>query len=142
MNDTVITQKNVPFNAIPGEIKSFLESLLADAGMTTLDEQTREEMVKELYVRLDHYLTNTIIENMPPAHLEEFVKMNESKKSMDEVQEFLISKMPDAQGVFVKAFDDFRNLYLSSVNLNRDKDEPEINHTPLQNDENKDNTVN
>ncbi len=124
MNDTKDSQQNPAlFSSISPEIKSFLESLLSDAGMTTLDDETREEMVKELYVRLDHYLTNTIIENMPPEHLEEFVKMNESKKSMEEMQQFLTSKMPDAKGVFVKAFDDFRNMYLANVNLSRDKEE-------------------
>lgn len=123
MNDTNDPQqKSSQFSNIPAEIKSFLEALLADAGITTIDDETRDEMVKELYVRLDHYLTNTIIENMPRENIEEFIKMNETKKSMEEMQKFLMDKMPNAQGVFVKAFDDFRNMYLANVNASRDKE--------------------
>jgi hypothetical protein len=120
-NDSV--QNHTPLVTIPTEIRAFLESLLADAGMTVLDDTTREEMLKELYLRLDNHLTNTIVEHMPQEHLEEFIMMNQAKKPTQEVQQFLISKMPDAQGVFVKAFDDFRNTYLANVNLGRDKED-------------------
>lgn len=99
---------------IPQEIRSFLESLIQDAKMI-LDEGMKEEMIKELYARLDSFITTSIIDNLPPENLEEFIKINEEKKSQSEIEQFLKDKMPNAQDVFAKAFADFRALYLGNV---------------------------
>ncbi len=104
---------------IPSDIKAFLESLLNDAGMQTLDQPMREEMVKELYVRLDQHMTATIIDKLPAEYLEAFIKMGEEKKSMVEIQQFLTDKMPNAQEVFARAFADFRETYLGGVTTSR-----------------------
>ncbi|MBI2622802.1 MAG: hypothetical protein HYW64_01780 [Candidatus Levybacteria bacterium] len=104
---------------IPQEVRGFLESLLTDAGMTTLDETMREEMIKELYSRLDHFLTSKIIEVMPPEHLDEFIKLNEEKKSREEIEAYLKDKIPNSQEVFTKAFAEFRDLYLGNVAVAR-----------------------
>lgn len=104
---------------IPAEVKNYLESLLQDAGMTTLDADMKEEMVKELYVRLDNYLTSTIINNLPPENMEEFIKMNEEKKSQAEIELYLKDKVPNAQDIFAQAFMEFRDLYLGNVTVAR-----------------------
>lgn len=106
-----------PQSNIPSEIRNYLEGLLEDANMTTLDDNMREEMIKELYARLDVFITTAIVENMPPEHMETFIKMNEEKKSKEEVEEFLKEKMPNAQEVFAKAFVDFRSHYLGSTTV-------------------------
>lgn len=103
---------------IPAEIKSFLESLIQDANMT-LDDITKEEMIKELYARLDSYLTTVIVDNLPAEYLEAFMKMNEEKKSKEEINAFLTEKLPNAQEVFTSAFADFRQLYLNNVTVAR-----------------------
>jgi hypothetical protein len=97
---------------IPAEVRAFIESLLTDAGMPDIDETMREEMVKEIYARLDNYLTSVIIDNMPPEHLEEFTKMNEEGRTREEIERFTKEKMPNCEQVFAQAFSDFRQLYL------------------------------
>lgn len=72
-------------------------------------------MIKELYARLDNYLTSVIVDNMPPEHLDEFIKLNEEKKSREEVEGFLKGKMTNSAEVFARAFADFRELYLGNV---------------------------
>lgn len=112
---------------IPNDVRSFLESLLQDAGMTTLDDTMREEMIKELFVRLDSYITSVIVDNMPAEHLDEFIKLNEDKKPREEIEAFLKDKMPNAQDMFAKAFMEFRDLYLDNVAVARNapsKQEP------------------
>lgn len=104
---------------IPQEIRNFLDGLLKDAGMTTLDDQMREEMIKELYARLDNFITTAIIDTLPPEHLDEFIKLNEDKKPQVEIEQFLKDKMPNSQEVFSNAFSDFRSLYLGNVNAAR-----------------------
>ena len=104
---------------IPSEVRTFLEGLLQDAGMTTLDDQMREEMVKELYARLDSYITSVIVDNLPAEYLDAFIKMNEEKKPKAEIEQFLKEKMSNATEVLAKAFADFRGLYLSNVTATR-----------------------
>src|SRR3989344_268045 len=62
---------------IPPDVRSFLEGLLTDAGMTSLDDEMREEMLKELYGRLDNHLSATIIDNLPPENLDEFIEFRD-----------------------------------------------------------------
>ena len=74
---------------IQPEIKTFLESILTDAGMTALDNDMHEEMLKELYARLDNFLVGIIIDNMPADKLEAFTKLNEENKPKEEIEKFV-----------------------------------------------------
>ncbi len=105
---------------IPEEIRGYLDSLLKDAGMTSLDAEMHEEMIKELYVRLDNFITTTIIDKLPPEHLEEFVKMNEDLKPQSEIEQYLKENMPNSQDVLSQAFIDFRDLYLGKTSVARE----------------------
>ena len=104
---------------IDPQVRTYIEGLLQDAGMTSVDDAMREEMIKELYVRLDTYLASVIAENLPPQHFDEFIKMNEEKKSKQEVETFLKDKVPSIDQVFAKAFADFRAMYLGNVAVAR-----------------------
>lgn len=103
---------------IPQEIRSFLEGLLIDANMTLTDSM-REEMIRELYVRLDNFITGIIIDTLPSDHLDTFLKMNEEKKPQSEIEAFLKEKMPNYQEVFRNAFTQFRDLYLGNIATSR-----------------------
>src|SRR5438105_4710487 len=94
---------------IPQEIRGFLESLLSDSGMV-LDDETKEGMLKELFARLDSYLTSVIVEKLPTDDIEAFIKMNEEKKPKEEIEAFLKEKLPNSAEVMTNAFIDFRNL--------------------------------
>ncbi len=97
---------------IPKEIRDYLENLLKDAQMTPLDEEMHEEMIMQLYRRLDTFLNATIMNHLPPKHMDAFIKINEEKKSQAEIEQFLKENMPNAQDVFAQAFVDFRKTYL------------------------------
>lgn len=100
---------------IPPDMRTYITNLLNDAGISNLDEELREAMIKEVYERLDQYITSVIVEHMQPEHVDEFIRMNEEKKPQEEVQKFLLEKIPNAQEVMTKAFTDFRELYLGKV---------------------------
>lgn len=104
---------------IPQEVRSFLEGILQDANMATLNDAMRGEMINELFARLDSYMTSVIVDKMPPEHLDKFIKMNEEKKSRGEIEAFLKEKMPNTQDVLTRAFMDFREMYLSNVSIAR-----------------------
>lgn len=128
--DNTQSQNNTKLE-IPPEVRSFLEGLLADANMTTLDDSMREEMVNELFARLDSYMTSVIVEKMPPEYLDEFIKINEEKKPREEIEAFLKAKMPNAQDVLTRAFMDFREMYLSNVTIARNAPAAEAASAPL-----------
>lgn len=109
---------------IPEEVKPYLEGLLADAGITPVDEKMQEDMMKELYVRLDNFLASAILDNMPPEHLEAFIQLNEKHVSKEEVEGFLQEHLPNTKEVFAKAFVEFRDLYLGNTAL--------VNHAPRE----------
>jgi len=109
---------NQPLQIQP-DIRAFLESILDDAGMKTLEQDMREEMVRELFARLDQYITAVITQSLPPQYLDDFIKISDEKKSMAEIQQFLKDKLTNPEEVFTKAFADFRSMYLSNVTLAR-----------------------
>lgn len=129
MDSQTATQQTNDQLAIPTEIRNFLDGLLQDAGMTTLDADMREEMIKELYTRLDSFLTSTIVNNLPAENIDEFIKMNEEKRSQAEIESYLKDKMPDAEDVFAKAFMEFRDLYLGNVVVARNAPAENNNQT-------------
>ena len=119
MDDQNTQQQNNQLT-IPQEVRTYLEAMLQDAGMTMEDDDMKEEMIKELYLRLDAYITSVVATALPKMHLDEFIKMNEEKKSREEIEKFLIDNMPHSKEVFAKAFADFRQLYLGNVKKARE----------------------
>jgi hypothetical protein len=75
----------------------------------------REEMIKELFARLDNFITATLVEKLSPEDTESFIKMNEEKKSKEEIEKFLQEKLPNAGETMTNAFMEFRDLYLGNV---------------------------
>ncbi len=104
---------------IPADIKGFLQSLIDDAGMTFVDQSMHDEMLKELFVRLDHFITLKILDNLEPEQTETFIRMNEEKKSKEAIEQFLRDKIPNAQGVMTEALIEFRDKYLGNVAIAR-----------------------
>lgn len=104
---------------IPQDIRAFLESLLQDANILNLDDAAKEEMIKQLFVRLDNFMLTTIVESLPSDKLDEFTKMSESGKSKEELEAYLKANIPNAEEVFSRAMLSFRDLYLGNVALGK-----------------------
>lgn len=102
---------------IPPEVIKFLDNLLAEANVTPIDETMREQLLLELYSRLDNFITTTIMENMPPEKLDEFIKLNEEKAPREQLDKYMRENMPDSGAVFAKAFVDFRDIYLGNAGV-------------------------
>ena len=112
---------------IPQDIRAFLESLLQDANMTTLDDQAREEMIKQLFVRLDNFMLTTIMEALPGEKLEEFTKMSEEGKDRTELEAYLKANIPNAEEVFARAMLTFRDMYLGNVAVGKEAPQQKTN---------------
>lgn len=117
LTEVILMDNTTSYNIadIPQEIKEFLEELLRDANMTALDEKMHDDMIMELYTRLDDYMIGTITDKLPKDKMEEFTKMAEEGKGREELQEYLKNNIADTTEVFANAMIDFRNLYLGAV---------------------------
>jgi hypothetical protein len=89
-----------------------------------------EEMVKELFARFDNYMTSSIVENLKEEDMEEFIKMGNEQKPKEEIEKFIIEKIPNAQEVFSTAMIDFRNIYLGNVMASRKTESESKNINP------------
>lgn len=98
---------------IPPEIQAYLESLIQEANVPVFDDKQKQELVRYLFDRLDKFLAAKIVENMKPEDTETFIKMNEDKKSREEIDAFIKEHMQNPQEVFTRAFVDFRDFYLT-----------------------------
>ena len=85
--------------------------------METLEDDMRAEMEKELFARLETYITSRIVETMPVDKLDAFVDMNEQGKPQEEIDAYIQENIPNAQQFFADVFLEFRDMYLSNVAL-------------------------
>lgn len=118
MDNSALNQQ-APVDQIPPSIKTFLEGILDDANMSNVDPQMREEMIKELFLRLDNFMLTTIVESLPPEKLDEFTKMSDNGGSRDQLENYLKENVPNATEVFARAMIAFRDTYLGNVNASR-----------------------
>ncbi len=118
--DNTASATRYGINELPADIRNFLDEVLRDANITSLDQKTHDDMIVELYLRLDDYMLGTITEKLPEENMEEFTKMAEAGKSREELQQYLQTYIPNATELFANAMIDFRNLYLSNVDKARE----------------------
>lgn len=114
-----ITPDAQPADSMPAEIRSFLERLLTDAGVTTSDAAGRERLLQGLFQKLDGYIIDTVVESLPAEKLDEFTAFIQQHPSRDELNDYLSRELPNAQDVFVSAFAGFREAYLAAVTATR-----------------------
>lgn len=107
---------------IPDEASKFLNALLDETGLSLTDD-VREDMVKELYIKLDGLLTARIIDTLPDDKVDAFLDMQEKNSSPDEIQQFVQTNLPNASDLFTAVLTEFRDMYLTNVDIARaDKD--------------------
>ncbi|OGE31693.1 hypothetical protein A2631_00925 [Candidatus Daviesbacteria bacterium RIFCSPHIGHO2_01_FULL_44_29] len=106
---------------LPQEVRVFLESIIEDAGIATLEGQMRDDLIEELYTRLDTFILSRIVEKLTPDQLKVFTKMAEDGKSRQELEEYLKENIPNAVESFAEAMMEFRELYLGNIEDSRDE---------------------
>lgn len=108
-------------NQVPAEIRIFLESILQDAGIRDLDDKTHQQMLQELFTRLDNYILMAISDSLPADKLEIFTRMAENKASPEQMKSYLQENIPNSTELFAQAMLDFRDYYLSGMDKAQEK---------------------
>jgi hypothetical protein len=70
---------------IPPEVTIILRKVLEDAGLKSLARKLCYEQLRELHDRLDVLMFDEILTYLPARHLDAFVKMNDEKRSREDI---------------------------------------------------------
>jgi hypothetical protein len=97
-----------PSMQIPPEVTAILGKVLEDAGLKSPDKKLCNEQLRDFHDRLDVVMFDEILTYLPAKHLNTFVKMNDEKKSREEIDKFLEKNMPNSDQVFAGALAKFR----------------------------------
>lgn len=95
----------------PPDLRTYLEGILADAGMTDLTADLREGMIQELARSLNVFMISEILEHMPARYHEAFARLHEENRPQTEINRFIEEHMPNARQVFAEIFEKFRRQY-------------------------------
>lgn len=100
----------------PEEINTYLDNLLDSIGLAYMDSAEKKVLIRELFVRLDKFLTLKLLDHLPTEKLEELAGFMDQNPSREEVNKYIKSIVPDAQEVFRKAFIEFPEMFYKSFN--------------------------
>jgi hypothetical protein len=86
--------------------------MLSDAGMDTMPANVQEQMLSDLYARLEDWVFGYVLKNLNDDEITKYREMVEAGASQEDLQKFLDEKIPNAKEVFAQAMLDFRKSYL------------------------------
>jgi hypothetical protein len=81
---------------------------------TEITNEVREELRKDLFLRLDNFVIARILEALSEKDLFSFEKLVKEGKSREELRQFAAKHIPDFTNFLTDAFLEFRMVYLSS----------------------------
>ena len=101
--------------AIPVEIRTYLEGIIEEADILIFDEQDKEEILLDMYGQLNQFLIQKILEVLPEEKIDAFIALDEEQKGAQDIESFLSTAIPNAKDVLAQTFDNFRNTYLETI---------------------------
>lgn len=118
--DTKQTQKI----EIPDDIRIYLQAILEEADALILDQEVWEQLLGTMYVQLDQFLTTKLLEKLPNDKLEAFLDLDQEKDlNPEKMQKFVDENVPNSKELFVEAFKEFRDMYLTNIANERNAEE-------------------
>ncbi len=97
-------------------VQDFLKAMMVDAGLDTLPANVQDQMLSDLYARLEDWMFGHVLSVLNDEQLTEYRELLESKASQEKLEEFLNKHVPNAADVFAAAMLDFRKSYLGLEN--------------------------
>lgn len=92
------------------------EGLLAEKGMTDLEDDVKAEMVKDLVERMTEFVNRAILGALPEDKMAELnEKIEKDEASLEVVNQLVADSGIDANDVTTKALEKFREIYLGKT---------------------------
>ncbi len=90
-------------------------ALLAEKGITDLDEDTEKDMVKDLVERETEFINRAVFEKLSAEQLDELDKIiDEGGDAEAKVQQFIANAGVDVEATTTEALGKFREVYLNA----------------------------
>lgn len=99
-------------NTNTNQVDTFLEELLRNAGLDMTLPQVKEEMMKDLRVKLDTALIVGALEQLTEEQLNEFNSKVAEGMGDNEKLEYLRAKIPNIEEIYKDVMLDFYNSYV------------------------------
>lgn len=123
-------QQQASSSAVPTEqvakqpLEQFVEGLIDERKYPDLVPEAKEEMKKDLFIRLDDFIAARIIAALSDTDVLEYEKLLQEKKPEEEVQQFVSSKIPDFVNFLSAVMLEFRAVYLGIISTSPQQQVP------------------
>lgn len=94
-------------------LEQFVENLLVERGLTSVDEAVLAELRADLMTRIGERLNAEMVALLEMDKVEELNDLMDAEVEPDIVREFFVSNVPNYQEVLARTLMDFRTSYLS-----------------------------
>lgn len=99
----------------PASLPEFVDKLIQEKGFPDITPEVREELKKDLLVRVDDFITARIIATLSDEDVNKFEGMLKEGKSMGEVQTFVSQQIPDFTNFLARTLLEFKGVYLGTI---------------------------
>jgi len=107
--------------AIPPAIRRYRDALLTLAGLIPASRTEHEQVLQELFHRLNRFTIQAYIDSLAPTTRALFEQRVAAQRSQFELEQFIHDHVPDLATVHADALRAFRRLYLREVAASRRK---------------------
>ena len=95
-------------------METFINTLLDKRGYKDAAPEVREELYKDVTLRINEFILAKVIAALSAEDLTEFEKMLDDKKPIVEYQKFAEQHIPDYQTFLTAALLEFQDIYLGA----------------------------
>lgn len=96
-------------------LMQFVDKLIEEKGFLDLTPEVREELKKDLLLRIDSFIAARVIAALSDTDVLTFEQMLKDKKPQEEVQKFVESHVPDYMNFLTNVLLEFRGVYLGGI---------------------------
>ena len=110
------TPSNQPQNAsAPESLPEFIDKLIEEKGFPDITQEVRDELKKDLLVRVDDFITARIIAALSDEDVKKFEEMLQQGKDQGEIQTFVSQQIPDFTNFLARTLLEFKGVYLGTI---------------------------
>lgn len=104
---------------IPADIRTFLENMVYASDEFDQGEVISEQLMQELYGKLNEYLSTYLMSSLPPEKLGEYKRLNDKGAPSEILDVFAVKNIPNYNEVIKKAYKSFYDMYLEQIKAER-----------------------
>ena len=96
-------------------IQAFIDQLITDKGYPDLTEEVREQMKRDLIVRLDNFIMARVIAAFSDEDVLLFEAILKENKGEEAIQKFVVEHIADLNTFLTNALLEYRGVYLGLI---------------------------